>query len=183
MADFKNFIVNDQLKNGMPVTIRAVRPDDKEKINEAFRNLEPETIYTRYFRYKSHLTDADLKWATELDFENDVAIVVTIEEDGKEIVIGGSRYSVLTADPNAAKSAEIAFTVEEDYQGQGMASLLIRHMIHIAREKGLVFLEAEVLSGNKAMLIVFKRSGLPMKTRREGNTYHITMSLTENEPS
>jgi hypothetical protein len=52
-----------------------------------------------------------------------------------------------------------------------MASLLIQHMTHIARQKGLTSLQAEVLSGNKAMLIVFKRSGLPMKTRREGNTY------------
>jgi hypothetical protein len=104
--DVRDFTITDKLKNGMPATIRTVQPDDKEKINEAFRNLEPDTIYTRYFRYKSHLTDADLKWATELNFENDVALVVTIQQDGKERVIGGSRYSVLTADPNGSNSAK-----------------------------------------------------------------------------
>jgi hypothetical protein len=45
MAEIKDFNISDRLKNGLPVTIRAVRPDDKEKINAAFRNLEPETIY------------------------------------------------------------------------------------------------------------------------------------------
>lgn len=183
MSDVKHFVIHDRLKNGTLVTIRAVRPDDKEKINTAFKNLEPETVYTRYFRYKSHLTDADLQWATELDFENDVALVVTIQEDGKEIVIGGSRYSLLRAAPDAPPSAEIAFTVEEDYQGQGIASRLLQHMIHIAREKGVGALEAEVLSRNRAMLTVFKRSGLPTTTHYEGNTLHITMSLADKAPA
>jgi hypothetical protein len=68
MSDVKHFKMADRLKSGLPVTIRAVRPDDKDKINEAFHNLEPDTIYTRYFRYKTSLSDAELKWATELDF-------------------------------------------------------------------------------------------------------------------
>lgn len=181
MAEIKDFNISDRLKNGLPVTIRAVRPDDKEKINEAFRNLEPETIYTRYFRYKSSLSDADLKWATELDFENDVAIVVTIMEQGTEVVIGGSRFSVLNPGSNAPLSAEIAFTVEEDYQGQGMASRLLTLMIQIAREKGIAQLEAEVLSRNAPMLAVFRHSGLPMKTRNEGNTLHLSMRLDADE--
>lgn len=177
MIDVSQFSVSDRLKDGTPILIRAVRPDDKEKINEAFRNLEPETIYTRYFRFKSHLTDADLKWATEVDFENDVALVVTLIDNGQEIVIGGSRLSVLNPDSEGSKNAEIAFTVEEDYQGQGIASRLLQHMIAIAREKGFSNVEAEVLSGNKAMMTVFNRSGLPTKTRHEGGTLHVSMAV------
>jgi GNAT superfamily N-acetyltransferase len=139
MMDVKHFKISDKLKNGTPVMIRAVRPDDKQKINEAFMNLEPDTIYTRYFRYKNQLTDDELKWATELDFENDVALVVTIQEGDREIVIGGARYSVLKSDLDTPKRAEIAFTVEEDYQGQGIASRLLEHMACIAREKGVSF--------------------------------------------
>jgi GNAT superfamily N-acetyltransferase len=179
MINAENFKISDKLKNGTPVTIRAVRPDDKQKINEAFTNLEPDTIYTRYFRYKKRLSDEELKWATELDFENDVALFVTIQEGDREIVIGGARYSALRSDPDAPKRAEIAFTVEEDYQGQGIASRLLTHMAGIAREKGVSFLEAEVLSQNKAMLVVFERGGLPMKKKYEDGVIYLSMSLSE----
>ncbi len=69
--------------------------------------------------------------------------------------------------PNDLRSAEIAFTVEEDYQGQGIASSILRHLIHIAREKGVSRFEADVLAENIAMLAVFARSGLPMKKSLE----------------
>ena len=179
MVDVKNLRRTDTLKKGTPITIRAVRPDDKEKMREAFKNLEPETVYSRYFRIKSNLTDADLKWATEIDFDHDVALVVTIMENGKEVIIAGARYYLLTSDPDAAQSAEVAFTVEEDYQGQGLASRLMNVLIDIARDRGLSFFEAEVLAGNKAMLTVFKRSGLPVKTKNQGRTLHVTMTLSE----
>lgn len=179
MIDVKNLKKTGQLKDGTPITIRAVRPDDKEKINEAFKNLEPETIYYRYFRTKSKLTEADLKWATEIDFDRDVALVVTIAENGKEIIIGGSRYYLLNTDPEAGQRAEVAFTVEEDYHGQGIASRLLKILIDIARSRGLLFFEAEVLAGNKAMLTVFKRSGLPVRTKNQGRTLHVTMTLSE----
>jgi RimJ/RimL family protein N-acetyltransferase len=181
MIDAKNFNISDTLKDGTPVTIRAVRPDDKEKINEAFHNLEPETVYTRYFRYKNRLSEDELKWATEMDFENDVALVVTIQENNKEIVIGGSRYSVIASEPDTSRCGEIAFTVEEDYQGLGMASLLIRHMTDIARSSGVSAFVAEVLPQNKSMMIVFKHSGLPMKRTFEDGVFTLVLSLTDTE--
>jgi GNAT superfamily N-acetyltransferase len=177
MMDLKNFKIYDKLKNDTPVMIRAVRPDDKQKINEAFMNLEPDTIYTRYFRYKNQLSVEELKWATELDFDNDVALVVTIQEGDREIVIGGARYSVLKSDLDTPKRAEIAFTVEEDYHGQGIASRLLKHMTCIAREKGVSFFEAEVLSQNKPMIVVFERGGLPMQKKYEDGVIYLSMSL------
>lgn len=176
-GNLSEYHIEDQLKNGLAVTVRAVLPDDKQLINEAFHNLEPETIYTRYFYHKTFLSEADLKWATELDFINDLAIVVTIFEEGKEIVIGGSRYSVLGRVEGAPKHAEIAFTVEEDYQGLGMASMLLRHMSDIARSQGISAFEAEVLPKNTPMIVVFERSGLPTSRRHEDGSVHLTMDL------
>jgi RimJ/RimL family protein N-acetyltransferase len=177
MIDARHFRLADALKDGTPVTIRAVCPDDKDRINDAFHHLEPETIYTRYFRYKNHLTEEELKWATELDFEKDVALVVTVLRDDREIVIGGSRFSVLASDPGAPRSAEIAFTVEEDYQGQGIAGRLLRHMTRIARQMGIAAFEAEVLPRNRAMLAVFERGGLPIEKRTDDGVIYVTLSL------
>lgn len=173
----KDFDVFEYLKDGMQVTIRAVRPDDKDRINEAFQNLEPETIYTRFFQHKNYLSDQELKRATEPDFENDVGVVVTIEQDGREVVIGGARYSLLRPMPNTPASAEVAFTVEEDYQGKGMAKLLLNHLADLARSQGIKIFEAEVLPQNSSMLYVFQRSGFEMEKHREDGSIHVLLSI------
>ncbi len=84
--------------------------------------------------------------------------------------------------PSDVRSAEIAFTVEEDYQGQGIASSILRHLIHIAREHGVSRFEAYVLAENTAMLTVFARSGLPMEKKLEEGAVHVRLSLTAAAP-
>lgn len=182
MIDARNYKLAVQLKDGTAATIRAIRSDDKKLLVEAFKNLDTESIYTRFFGYKSELTDEELKTATEGDFEQKVALVVTTAaEGGKETIIGAGHY-VLFAPPNELRSAEIAFIVEEDYQGQGIASTLLKNLIHIAREKGVCQFEAEVLRKNKSMLAVLARSGLPMKQSFEGSAIHLTLALKADAP-
>ena len=169
------------LKNGQAVRVRAIRPTDKTMIMEAFRNLEPESIYTRFFHAKKTLTDQDLKKITEVDFENDVALVVTIGSEGGETIIGAGRYAGYETD-GGQRTAEVAFTVEEDYQGQGIAGMLLKRLTAIAREKGVEQFEAEVLAQNRAMLAVFSHCGLTVKEKYEGGTIHVTMPLADDTP-
>ena len=132
----------------MEVKVRSIRPDDKDRLVAAFKNLDPESIYTRFFYHKKMLTDAELKAATELDFENAVALVVTIGEGANETIIGGGRYAVID-ETGKARSAEVAFTIEEDYHRQGMARILLQHLASIAREKGLSQLRGGGPSGKQ----------------------------------
>src|SRR5208337_918037 len=174
----RNHACVEVLKDGTAVTLRAVRRDDGPKIREAFRNLDSKTVYTRFFGYKADVSDTELKRITEVDFERDVALLVTIQSGAKEIVIGGASYFAIdVGDP--PRSAELAFTVEEDYQGRGMGGMLMRHLAGIAREKGILTLEADVLANNQGMLGVFRASGLPIKLRQEADVIHVTLSLQE----
>ncbi|MCX6876623.1 MAG: GNAT family N-acetyltransferase [Verrucomicrobia bacterium] len=176
-----HFEATETLKNGATVTIRAIRPTDKAGMVEAFARLEPDSVFTRFFQHKQSLTDRELIVATEVDFENVVALVVTTESGGREVIIGGGRYLIL--DPaRDQRSAEVAFLVEEDYHGQGLAGRILRHLAAIAREQGVSQFEAEVLARNKAMLAVFSRSGLPMKQNFADGVTHVTLSLTERPP-
>jgi RimJ/RimL family protein N-acetyltransferase len=178
MKNAQNFAMADRLKDGTVISIRAVRPDDKKRLADAFKNLDSESVYTRFFRFKNELTEEELKTAAEVDFDKTVALVVTIPSDGgEETIIGGGRY-VLYDPPNEKRSAEIAFTVEEDYQGQGIASRILKHLIQIAQTKGVLQFEAEVLPENRAMLAVFARSGLPMRKSLEEGALHVTLSLS-----
>jgi RimJ/RimL family protein N-acetyltransferase len=177
MMDANDFETTETLKNGLIVKFRAVRPADKAGIVDAFGKLDPESFYTRFFRAKGSLSDQELKAATEVDFENVVALVVTIESGGKETIIGGGRY--VAFDRPSARSAEVAFVVEEDYHGLGIAGRILKHLARIAREKGVGRFEAEVLPQNNAMLAVFLRSGLPMKRAQSEGVIHVTLSLTD----
>ncbi|MFO7684822.1 MAG: hypothetical protein R6V60_01910, partial [Desulfobacterales bacterium] len=100
MADAANYDKIETLKNGAAVRVRSIRADDKHRISEAFRNLESESIYTRFFQHKKDLTDKELEAATEVDFENVVALVVTVGEEGNETIIAGGRYAAFDAATN-----------------------------------------------------------------------------------
>jgi GNAT superfamily N-acetyltransferase len=174
-GDLRNFLVTQVLPNGRAISIRAIQPDDKERMRAAFANLESRSVYMRFFGYKKELTDAELEQATEVDFDQVVALVATIGSGGAEVIIAGARY-VRGAGP-ASSGAEVAFVVEEDYQRQGIASCLLGHLISIARRKGLSYLEADVLASNGSMLAVFARSGLPLRQHQAGGVIHVILSL------
>jgi GNAT superfamily N-acetyltransferase len=71
----------------------------------------------------------------------------------------------------------VAFTTEENYQGRGIARLLLQHLVRIARENGVSRFEASVLAGNQPMVTVFRRSGLPIQQRSEDGVLYVTLLL------
>jgi GNAT superfamily N-acetyltransferase len=178
MLDKDSYVFNETLRDGTPITLRAARADDGPTIRRVFRNLNRDTIYTRFFGYRSDVSDAELERITGADFDRDVALLITIGSGAEEVIIAGASYFAIETDP-PVQSAEIAFTVEEDYQGRGIASLLLRHLVRIAQAKNLAYLKADVLARNGPMLAVFRRSGLPMTLQRQGDVMHVVLSLSE----
>jgi len=176
-AGARGYAESETLKGGTAVSVRAIRPDDRQRLGEAFAKLEPGSVYTRFFSHRGQPSDEELRAATEVDFESTVALVVTVPDGaGDETIIGAGRY-LLNGPPGAGSGAEVAFTVEEDYQGQGIAGLLLKHLARIARRQGVSELTAEVLPGNRGMLAVFARSGLPMRQSTEDGVVHVALSL------
>ena len=164
------------LRDGTPGVIRPMRPDDRGRIVAAFAQLDPNSIYTRYFTHLKALPERALNRLKDIDFEHLAGLAVTIGSGDDEVVIGSSTYVVFDT-PDGARAAEVAFTIEEDYQGNGLARRLLETMIEIARRHRIVRFEADVLAGNAAMLAVFNRCGLPVRRRREGGVTHIEMDL------
>jgi RimJ/RimL family protein N-acetyltransferase len=165
-----------QLKNGTPVLIRPIRHDDRERVIRAFHELEAESVYTRFFSPKRVLSEADLARIDASDFVNALVLLATIGQGDAETIIGAGSYSVVDQ-PGHPRTAELSFTIEEDYHGQGLATRLMAALTEIAREHGIRRFEAEVLAANSAMLGVFLRSGLPMRRRREGSVVFVEMDI------
>ncbi|WP_171946498.1 GNAT family N-acetyltransferase [Hyphomicrobium sp. CS1GBMeth3] len=176
MIDARNYLSSDTLTDGTPVTVRAIRADDRSAVISAFEDLDRESVYTRFLTYKKNLSEQDLHAITDVDFDRVVALVVIGPPESRDALIGGGRYAV-GGESDADKSAELAFICSKEWRGRGDASLLLKHLVRIGRERGLARFEAYVLPQNAAMLAVFRRSGLPMTAEIDGDVVYVTLSL------
>jgi GNAT superfamily N-acetyltransferase len=181
MIDAKTYNISETLRNSMRVTVRAIRADDKKALLESFKDLEDETLYRRFFAPKKELNDSELKQLTEVDFDRTVALVITHSAAGREKIIGGGRY-IAFKDAEGADKAEFAMIVEEDYQGLGMGKLIFKHLITIARARGINKFEAEVLPANERMLNLLRKTGLPMSMVTRDESVYVSIDLKPVSP-
>lgn len=167
-----SYAARERLRDARQCEIRALRPDDRAELVAAVGRVSAESMYRRFFGVKRDFTEKEIDSFVNVDFVNHVALVAVVEEAGRPTIVGGGRYVVVQPG-----TAELAFAVLDQYQGQSIGGALLRHLIMIARSAGLTKLVADVLPGNRAMLKVLERSRLPFGTRREGGSVHVSLQL------
>src|SRR5258708_6694317 len=131
-----------------------------------------QSLQRRFFAPKKGFSEQEIAFFMNIDFENHVALIAQIDEDGRPAIAGGGRYIVVRPG-----QAEIAFVVVDAYQGQGIGTMLMRHLAILAHDAGLKELIAEVLPENTAMLKVFRKFGFRPSPKREPQVIHLTMQL------
>jgi RimJ/RimL family protein N-acetyltransferase len=167
------FSMTQTLRDGRQVEIRAQRPQDRGAMEAAVDRMSSASVYRRFFGVKREFSDKEASSFLDIDFVNQVALVVVATEGGTQYIIGGGRYVLVKPG-----QAEIAFAIVDEYQGQGVGGALMRHLTAIARDARLKALIAEVLAENAPMLKVFEKCGLPMSTQREHGVVHVTLHLS-----
>lgn len=165
-----------RLRDGTPVRLRAIRSNDKQRLCAAFEGLSPRSVYQRFLHPVTALTPDVLRRLTELDFQNHVGLVLSVEEGGSERLIAVGEY-VRVADHS--QRAEFAITVADAFQHRGAGTLLLQHLVDIARASGILELVADVLEDNQAMLDVIHATGLPCQKRTEGGVCRVVMRLAD----
>ena len=166
-----DYSATGRMRDGRDIEIRALRPDDKDDMLAAVGRTSTESLRRRFFTLKRGFSEKEVAFFVNIDFANHVALIALAEEDGRKCIIGGGRYVV---EPG---KAEIAFVVIDDYQGQGVGTLLMHHLAVIAREAGLRELIAEVLPENRAMRKVFDKFGFRSGSGRGPQSVHLVMKL------
>lgn len=166
-----NYSVQEQLRDGRPVKIRALRPDDETGMLAAIDRTGTESLKRRFFVTKRKFSDKETAFFMNIDFVNHVALVAEIDEDGGTAIVGGGRYVVIESG-----QAEIAFTVVDAFQRQGIGAILVRHVVGLARAAGLKQLSADVLPENVAMLHVLGKFGFQPRGM-DPQVVHLTLPL------
>lgn len=154
------------------LVVRAIRPDDTAGLQAFHGRLSAETIRKRFFGAHPRLPDEEAKRFTCLG-PGQVALVATRDEQ----IIGVSRYIRL----GTTAEAEVAFVVEDGYQGRGIGTELFGLMARIAWDDGVRRFVAETLADNRAMLDVFRRTpdaATVSAVKRDGGVFCLTMQVT-----
>jgi acetyltransferase len=147
-----HLVTRYQLPDGTDVTVRPIRPEDAEIEQEFIRNLSEQSRYFRFMQSIHELTPQMLTRFTQIDYDQEMALIAVTERDGQEEELGVGRY-VANSD---GSSCEFALVVSDKWQRLGIGHRLMNLLIRIARDRGLETMEGEVLSSNTKMLGLLK---------------------------
>ncbi|MEA2321372.1 MAG: hypothetical protein QOD81_1222 [Solirubrobacteraceae bacterium] len=136
--------MNVRLSSGTEVRIRPIGPDDKQLLADAVAAMSPDSTYRRFLGAKRELTPDDLRYLTEIDFRDHVA-VVAVRLDAPGTLAGVGRWVRSARDPQAA---EFAFVVADDLHRQGLGTALVTVLADEARDRGVRRLTATTLAHN-----------------------------------
>jgi len=143
------------LSRGERVVIRPVLPQDEAITRDFFAGLSGPSRYDRFMGAMRQLPPGLIERFTHVDHANHVALVAEVFVGGVETVVGEARY-VRSAD---GAEAEFAVSVAEEWQGRGLASLMLRKLICRARQMGVQRLAGETLATNERMLHLARKAG------------------------
>ncbi|MGC3965270.1 MAG: GNAT family N-acetyltransferase [Rhodocyclaceae bacterium] len=162
------------LRDGTPVLIRPLKPEDAELEQTFVRALSAETKYFRFMSALRELPPSLLAKLTQIDYDRELALIAIIENNGEPLEIGVCRYST---NPDG-ESCEFAIVVADAFQHSGVGRKLMETLILCARERGLKTMKGVFLSDNERMLRFVRNIGFVIVPDPETPTLrHGTLDL------
>ena len=161
------------LTDGTEIEFRHIRPDDKENLSTALGRLSAETRHKRFLAPKPHFNAAELRYLTEIDGFDHVAILA-VRADDPDAIVGTARYVRLRDLPD---TAEVAIVIGDRFQGQGLGRELGRRIADEARDHDVRRFTATLLGDNVAAHRLFHSISDRLEGRIEGGTRVLTADI------
>lgn len=163
-----------RLEDGAWIAMRLVRPSDKAILERALRTASAKTVYHRFLTVKKRFTPSELRYLTELDNENRLAIGAARIGGGR---FEGAGIARLTRDPRDPTRAEIAIAVADNMQRRGLGVRLFVRLAQAAIERGIRTFDCTILATNEASIRFFRRLDPEARILPEGNLVTIRVDL------
>jgi GNAT superfamily N-acetyltransferase len=159
------------LPDGRALLIRPIRPTDKQMLAGGFDRLSPESRYRRFFHQIDHLSEAQLRYLTEVDGEDHVAYLAVLADTGEGV--GVARWVRLPDEPDVVEGA---VTVLDEFHNMGVGKTLLYVLARIAIEKNVRAFRAWVVGENAPMLALLRGLGADQGPWEQGTT-ELTLPL------
>jgi RimJ/RimL family protein N-acetyltransferase len=135
------------LHDGTRILLRPIEAGDKARLSVALARLSQETVRRRFLAAKPRFSSSELRYLTEVDGRNHLALVAVLADD-PDAIVGVARCVRLPAEP---QTAEFAIVVGDAMQGRGLGTLLARELAGAARAAGIRRFAATMLGDNDAI--------------------------------
>jgi acetate---CoA ligase (ADP-forming) len=166
------------LRDGSVANTRAAAPSDLPAVRAFFRGLSPESRQRRFLSAGDPPDDLLARLCATMDPAEGVTLLVLRSVDGREHMLGVASYIRIND-----RVAEIAFASADQYNHLGIATALLERMTSLATGAGFARFQATTLADNTAMLRVFRDSGFTIRSKLDGNTVEVELSLTPSAES
>jgi acetyltransferase len=165
------------LKDGTPVTIRPIRPEDEPLMVQFHTTLSERSVYLRYFCSLSLSTRVEHERLVRICFgsyDRGFALVAdrTNPETGQHEVLGVGRFSAISRG-----EAEAAVLVSDRWQGRGLGTELLAGVARVAREEKFKRLSGEILRDNLATQAIFKKVGFKLRAMEDPSSVSAKLEL------
>ncbi len=168
------------MRDGTRVTVRPIRPEDRQIEREFVQNLSDESKYFRFMSALRELNEAMLNRFTQIDYDREMALIAVVRENGLETEIGVARYVVDTD----GTSCEFAVAVADAWQLRGVGSILMLNLVEVARARGLQVMEGIVMARNHQMLGLMSALGFSVRSEPgDVSVKHVSMQLGASKAS
>jgi acyl-CoA synthetase (NDP forming)/GNAT superfamily N-acetyltransferase len=158
------------LTDGTTIQIRAAVPEDFAAVRDLHAKMSPDNLYLRFFSMSRAAAEQEARRVCRPPGLDHAALLAVL--DGQ--VVGCGAYE-LSGDGSG--SAEVAMTVADDMHGRGIGTLLLEHLVALARSQGVRTFVAETLTENTLMLQVFANAGLRAHRTLEDGVYDLRFPL------
>jgi len=153
--DPKKYETLVRMRDGRTVLLRPIRPEDEPLWLEMFQNFSEESVRYRFFHIIKDTPHEMRVRYCNIDCDKEIGIVAELEEEGRRKILGVVRL-IIEAD---GKNGEIAFIVADPWQGLGLGSKMVDHMIEICKDRGLETIYALTLPNNYRAIRLLKKRG------------------------
>ncbi|MBN2398438.1 MAG: GNAT family N-acetyltransferase, partial [Deltaproteobacteria bacterium] len=158
-------------RKGLVIQLRPVKIDDEPLIKDLFYDLSDKSLQRRFMSLRRDVPHEMRQEFVVIDYTEEMVILATIEENGREIAVGMGQ----TIKDANTRTAEVAFAVRDSYQDRGIGTELLSYLTNLAQKEGLQGFTADVLVENKPMLHVFEKLGFDMEKKVEAGAYELKM--------
>jgi len=155
-----------QLKDGTDVLVRPLKPEDAELEQRFVQGLLPETRYFRFMSALRELPPSLLAKLTQIDYDREIALIATIQQNNETVEIGVCRYAT---NPDG-HSCEFAIVIADAWQHSGVGRYLMTRLVEAARERGLSVMKGVFLASNERMLRFVQRMGFVLHADPEDHS-------------
>jgi predicted CoA-binding protein/RimJ/RimL family protein N-acetyltransferase len=169
IADGQHYSEYALLRDGESVLLRAAAATDVPAVEAFMGTVSRASLQMRFMAAVAQVSRSAIEFMCTGEPRDRLCLLAIVGQGPDSRVVGTGSYTAI----GVGRKAEVAFLVQDEFQGRGISTLLLERLAGVAAGSGFTGFEAEVLYENEAMIKVFRDSGFEVQQAVDGGSIHV----------